>query len=95
MALKKAKASTTTHSQVVARKKLHPSRRSCSVLVCSSLGGLGGILTGTRSTVETSQAIALTASPQPGPTVTTSRALRDGPMIVRPPRVSDISALAG
>ena len=37
---------------------------------------------------------ASTKSPQPGPTVTTSKALTVGPEMVRPPRTSDIRAFA-
>ncbi len=88
------KPSTTTHSHVTLRKNAQPSRRSAQVEVASARGGRGGIRTGTSSTAATAHVRASTASAQPGPAVTTMNAPSDGPITVRPLRVSDRSALA-
>ena len=94
IALRKPNASTMTHSQVMERNSVQPSRSSCSVLLRSAGAGFGGIVTGVSRSAATSHVNASTASAQPDPTVTTSSAPTVGPMIVRPPRDSDSSALA-
>ena len=95
IALRIMKATTTTHSQVVLRKYVHPARRSWIAEVFSASAGRGGIRTGSRKSAASSQVSASTANAQPAPTPTTRAAATDGPRIVRVPRDIESSRLAG
>lgn len=95
MKLRTPKPTTTAHSHGVAQKKLQPSRSSRTVSAGSALGVRGGSATGSSRMAATSHVAASTASAQPEPTVTTSRAPAVGPSTAMPLRVSETRALAG
>ncbi len=95
MKLRKANATTTTHSQVWLRKTVQPSRSSVSMLASSARSRTrGGTLTFVRRAAARSQASASTASAQPAPKVTTMSAARVGPTTAMPPRDIDRSTFA-
>jgi hypothetical protein len=88
------KPSTTTQSQVVERKYVHPSRNSRHVSGVASLGSRAGMRTPNNSAADSAQVAASIASAHPLPTVTTRRPPMVGPMIVMPLRVIDSRVLA-